>query len=157
MVSPHAPYPIIPDLSRFHRECRDTGVPDRRDADPRCQLQTREDRIRLILGSRPGRPLPRVDRDLLTVYRDYLAWRLLFPFRANHCDEVETLVFDRGVTVLGLADLRRHTLDTTVGVVCRCVLRDKAVDLGLGVLKLDDASFNQQLIDDYWHWFWNCR
>jgi hypothetical protein len=157
MVSLFTPYPAAVDLSRFRREREETEGSSNRSANSRCQLQSREDRIRLILRWRPGQRLPQVDRDLLTVYRDYLAWRLLFPFRANRCDEIEPLVFDRSVVVCGLADPRWHAIDTIVGVVCQCIVRDKPVDLGLGLLKLDDASFNQQLVDDYWHWFWNYR
>lgn len=115
-----------------------------------------ENRIRRVFHLGAAEPLPLVRRKALWIYHLHLARYLSFPFRADHCEEMEPLVFDRSVLAKGLCDPLRMPLDSTIGVLCDVEFRNKT-RLPLALLRVDPRDPNSQMIDDYWHWFWNCR
>ncbi len=95
-------------------------------------------------------------RNALRDYYAHLARFLSFPFRASHCEEMEPLVLDNSVIATGLCNPARTPLDSTTGILCDVVFRN-AARLPLALLKVDPRNPNCQMIDDYWHWFWNYR
>lgn len=117
---------------------------------------TVEDRLRWVFHLGATDPVPLVRRNALWAYHIHLARFLSFPFRASHCEEMEPLVFDGSVFVTGLCDPVRTPLDSTTGILCEVVYRNK-LRLPLALLKVDPRDPNCQMIDDYWYWFWNCR
>ena len=60
-----------------------------------------DDRIRMVFGLSSNDPLPEVDDETLTAYRDYLAKNLTFPFQAEHGAEYG---HPERVKVIGLGD-----------------------------------------------------
>jgi len=117
---------------------------------------TVEDRLRWVFHLRATDPLPLVRQGALRDYHTHLARFLSFPFRASRCEEAEPLVFDGSVLATGLCDPARTPLDSATGILCEVVFR-KTVRLPLALLKVAPWNANCQMIDDYWHWFWNCR
>jgi hypothetical protein len=117
---------------------------------------TVEDRIRRVFHLDATDPLPLVGRDALRDYHAHLAAFLSFPFRASYWKEAEPFVPDSSVIAIGLCDPARTPLDSATGILCDVVFRN-AVTLPLALLKVDPGDPHCQLVDDYWHWFWNCR
>ncbi len=117
---------------------------------------TADDRIRRVFHLGASDPLPLVREDALRDYHAHLATFLSFPFRASHCEELEPLVLDGSVIATGLCDPVRTPLDSATGILCEVVFRN-TMRLPLALLKVDPRNPNCQMIDDYWHWFWNCR
>ena len=117
----------------------------------------REDRLRTVFGLTAGQRLPHVAKESLRKYHRYLAARLVFPFQASECDEVEPLVFDNAIQVAALVDLREVELDASRGILCKASAHGRAIRPGLAALQSGDHSVNRRLIEDYWHWFWNFR
>jgi hypothetical protein len=115
-----------------------------------------EDRIRRLFHLDAANPLPLVCQEALRDYHAYLARSLSFPFQASVCEETEPLVLDSSVMAMGLCDPARTPLDSAVGILCEVISRN-TVRLPLAVLKVSPCNSNCQMIDDYWHWFWNCR
>jgi hypothetical protein len=115
-----------------------------------------EDRIRWVFHLGATDPLPLVREKTLRHYQAHLARFLSFPFLASYCEEMEPLVLDGSVIAIGMCDSARAPLDSSAGILCEVIFRD-AVRLPLALLKLDPRNANCQMIDDYWHWFWNCR
>jgi hypothetical protein len=128
----------------------------RRPPDDRFSKRAVEDRIRRVFHLGAADRLPLVRQETLRDYHAYLARLLAFPFRASHCEEVEPLVLDGGVVAAALCDPVRTPLDSTTGILCEVVFRDFG-RLPLALLKVEPCHPNCQMIDDYWHWFWNCR
>ena len=60
-----------------------------------------DNRIRMVFGLSSNDPLPEVDDETLTAYRDYLAKNLTFPFQAEHGAEYG---HPERVKVIGLGD-----------------------------------------------------
>jgi hypothetical protein len=114
-----------------------------------------EDRIRRVFHLGLTDPLPLVRQNALRDYHAHLAEFLSFPFRASYWGEAEPLVLDTAIAT-GLCDPARMPLDSATGSLCEVVFRN-AVRLPLALLKVDRWDSNCQMIDDYWHWFWNCR
>jgi len=121
------------------------------------QRYSREDRIRAVFKLTRDDALPEVDRQSLQTYHQYLAARLSFPFPADYCEETEPLVFDHAVTVTGLPSAGKDPLDSSCGILCTAVRQGREFQPPLAVLKVADHGANRRLIDDYWHWFWQCR
>jgi|SRR5271166_345780 len=115
-----------------------------------------EDRVRRVFRLGATDPLPLVRRNALRDYHAHLAALLSFPFPASYCEEAEPLVLDGSVIVTGLCDPARTLLDSAMGILCEVVFR-RNVRLPLALLKVEPWNPNSQFIDDYWHWFWNCR
>ena len=115
-----------------------------------------EDRIRRVFHLDRGDPLPLVGQDALGDYHAHLARFMSFPFRASLCEEMEPLVLDSSVIVVGLRDPLRTPLNSAMGIVCEVIFRNVAT-LPLALLKVGPWNPNCRTIDDYWHWFWNCR
>ena len=110
-----------------------------------------DDRIRMVFGLTSNDPLPEVDDETLTTYRDYLAKNLTFPFQAQHGAEYGHPVRAK---VIGLGDLDEDPMiDETYGLLCEARMEGQVVTLPLG--ELEDAKPNRQLIDDYCYWFHN--
>jgi hypothetical protein len=110
-----------------------------------------DDRIRMVFGLTSNDPLPEVDDETLTAYRDYLAKNLTFPFQAKHGGEYG---HPERVKVIGLGDPDEEPMiDETYGLLCEARLEGEVVMLPLG--ELEDAKPNRLLIDDYCYWFHN--
>ncbi len=110
-----------------------------------------DDRIRMVFGLISNDPLPEVDGEMLTAYRDYLAKNLTFPFQAEHGGEYG---HPERVKVIGLGDPDEEpTADETDGLLCEARMEGEIVTLPLG--ELEDAKPNRRLIDDYCYWFHN--
>jgi hypothetical protein len=110
-----------------------------------------DDRIRIVFGLTSNDPLPEVDDETLTAYRDYLAKNLTFPFQAEHGGEYG---HPEQVKVIGLGDPDEEPMiDETYGLLCEARLEGEVVTLPLG--ELEDAKPNRQLIDDYSYWLHN--
>ncbi len=114
-----------------------------------------ENRIRCVFHLGATDPLPLVRNDSLRAYYTYLATFLAFRFRASYWVEAEPLVLD-AVIATGLCNPARTPLDSATGVLCEVVFPN-TTRLPLALLKVAPWDPNCQLIDDYWHWFWNCR
>ena len=125
-------------------------------SEDRFQKRAIEDRIRWVFHLGAADPLPLVRQVTLCQYHTHLARFLSFPFRASYCEELEPLVLDGSVLATGLCDRAEIPLDSATGIFCKVVFRSTA-RLPLALLKLDPWNPNCQMIDDYWHWFWNCR
>lgn len=110
-----------------------------------------DDRIRMVFGLTSNDPLPEVDDETLTAYRDYLAKNLTFPFQAQHGAEYG---HPERAKVIGLGDADENPMtDETYGLLCEARMEGQVVTLPLG--ELEDAKPNRQLIDDYCYWFHN--
>jgi hypothetical protein len=118
--------------------------------------RTVEDRVRWVFHLGATDPLPPVRRNALRDYHAHLARFLSFPFRASHCEEMEPLVLDNSVIATGLCNPARNPPDSATGILCEVVFRNTA-SLPLALLKVAPWNPNCQMIDDYWHWFWNYR
>lgn len=104
-----------------------------------------DDRIRMVFGLTSNDPLPDVDEETLTVYRDYLAKNLTLPFRAEYGGEFG---HPERVKVIGLGDPDEEAIiDEEDGLLCEARLEGDIVTPPLGAL--EDAKPNRQLIDDY--------
>jgi len=124
-----------------------------KDRGPAKSVGTEEDRIRSVFGLSEEAPLPKVSKDALFQYHDYLARHLSFPFQALYAETtppVRQLV--RYVTVTGLSDSARRRL---YGLFCTVRVENEIVELPLADLGVREDDPNRQLIDDYLHWLWN--
>lgn len=128
------------------------GVAQRPSAD------SRERRIRTIIGNPQRGALPRVTPQALARYYDYLRHHLSFPFEAHFHEESGP---ERGavrrVTVTGLIDPTLTASDATAGIFCSALLRHHEIAVPLAEIELDAEDLNARLIDDYWYWAWNWR
>lgn len=112
-----------------------------------------EDRIRAVFGLPDQAPLPKVNKETLRRYHDYLLGRLSFPFPALYAETAPPVrQIMRYVSVIGLSEsrTRRH-----YGLFCRVQLDDKVVELPLSEMAVKEDAPNRQLIDDYLYWLWN--
>jgi hypothetical protein len=110
-----------------------------------------DDRIRMVFGLTSNDPLPEVDDETLTAYRDYLAKNLTFPFQAEYGEEYG---HPERVKVVGLGDPDLEPMiDEDDGILCEARMEGEVVTLPLG--ELEDAKPNRKLIDDYCYWFHN--
>jgi uncharacterized protein YodC (DUF2158 family) len=110
-----------------------------------------DDRIRMVFGLTSNDPLPEVDDETLTAYRDYLAKNLTFPFHAEHGAEYGQ---PERVKVIGLGDTSEEPMiDETYGLLCEARIEGQVVTVPLG--ELEDAKPNRRLIDDYCYWLHN--
>jgi hypothetical protein len=124
----------------------------------RCRSDGREEVIRPIFGNRGLARLPKVGRDSLTTYYNFLARQLLFPFEARVCEEESPLKsVDHIVLVTGLVDPRKIPIDVRSGLLSTVRLGGSEREMPLAELELEAATDNQRLIEDYWYWFWNWR
>lgn len=110
-----------------------------------------DDRIRMIFGLTSNDPLPEVDDETLTTYRDYLAKNLTFPFQAEHGAEYG---HPERAKVIGLGNPDEEPMiDEEDGILCEARMEGQIVTLPLG--ELEDAKPNRQMIDDYCYWLHN--
>jgi hypothetical protein len=124
--------------------------------EPRPSADSRERRIRAIVGSPSRGALPRVNPQSLARYYDYLRRHLSFPFAAHFHEESGP---ERGavrhVTVTGLMDPVFTPSAVLTGILCRARLPQREITVPLAELELDEEDPNARLIDDYWYWVWN--
>ena len=116
-------------------------------------LAPEEDRIRAIFGLTDQAPLPKVGKDTLLAYHEYLVEKLSFPFQALYAETsppVRHIV--HYVSVIGLSDSTRRRL---FGLFCKVQLGDQVVELPLADLGMREDNPNCQLVDDYVYWLWN--
>ena len=112
-----------------------------------------EDRVRAVFGLPAHAPLPRVSRETLLKYHEYLQGKLSFPFTALYVEStppVNHLV--RYVTVVGLSDSERRRL---YGLFCKVLVDGAIVELPLAELGMQEGDPNCQPVDDYVYWLWN--
>jgi hypothetical protein len=105
-----------------------------------------------------GECSPAVDEETLSRYYQYLSARLTFPFAATY-PEPRT-AFEEAecrCTVVELLNPAETICDEFDGIRCRIRKGKYGVDLPLTELEVPEDSPNFQLIEDYWHWFWNWR
>lgn len=115
--------------------------------------ETEEDRIRAVFGLSNGAPLPKVSKDSLAVYHEYLLGRLSFPFPALYVEStppVRQLV--RYVSVIGLSDSVRRRM---YGLFCKVEIDGTVIEMPIADLGMRDDDPNRQLLDDYGYWLWN--
>ena len=108
-----------------------------------CPQLNQKDRIIEALGA--VRHIPRVDDESLSRYYKYLTEHLRFPFTAHY--PVPTTLLEE-VQYLG---------DGFDGIFCKTRKGKYELNLPLIELYMPENSFRFQLIEDYWHWFWNWR
>ncbi len=109
-----------------------------------------EDRIMAALGPATNR-VPKVDRQMLWRYYQYLSANLLFPFVAHYPEPTnsrEESVFR--CVVLGLLDPEGHFGDEIDGLFCKTRKGKYELNLPLIELVVPQESPNFQLIEDYW-------
>jgi hypothetical protein len=114
---------------------------------------TEEDRIRAAFALSNDAPLPKVSKETLLQYHEYLTQQLSFPFQALYAETtppVRQIV--RYVTVIGLSDSVRRRM---YGLFCKVQIENAVVELPLADLGIHDNEPNRQLIDDYLHWLWS--
>ena len=114
-------------------------------------------RILAALGLVEG-AIPRVDDESLARYFDYLSTSLQLPFIAYYPapkNAQERREFR--LTVLELIDPRMHMGDPFDGLYVKTRKGTFEVNLPLGEIFTPQGSVNFELIEDYWHWFWNWR
>lgn len=112
-----------------------------------------EDRIQGVFGLSNDAPLPKVSKDSLAKYHEYLLGKLSFPFSALYVEStppVRQLV--RYVTVVGLSDSERRRL---YGLFCKVEIDGTVLEMPLAELGMREDDPNRQLVDDYVHWLWN--
>ncbi|MGD0899425.1 MAG: calcium-binding protein [Thermoguttaceae bacterium] len=117
------------------------------------QIDREEDRICAAFGLPAHVPLPRLSKETLLQYHQYLSRELSFPFQALYAETtppVHHIV--RYVTVLGLSDSPRRRM---YGLFCRVQIDGTIQELPLADLGLQADEPNRQLVDDYLYWLWN--
>ena len=114
-----------------------------------------EERIRLVLGLRPGLSLPPINPALLLKYYQYLLLRLCLPCEARYSAENEPNVYP--VTVTGLVDPRESPGDILMGLGCVTHVKNKTAVLPLLDIEVPEDSPNFAILEDYWYWLWNWR
>ena len=115
-----------------------------------------EQRIKAALGC-VGQ-IPRVDEKSHSRYYRYLSENLAFPLAAQFPEPVtpqEEMEFR--CTVVRLLDPAKNLGDLFYGIFCSTRQGDNEVMLPLIDLCLPAGSRDAQLVEDYWHWFWNWR
>lgn len=112
-------------------------------------------RIRQALRLANG-PLPNVDTETLGKYYRYLIACLSFPFQARYHEEVGFLrEKTHTVTVLHALDPSGNIKDDFGGVYCEIRMDGHTRQVSLAELEVQEDNANYQLLEDYWHWFWN--
>jgi hypothetical protein len=112
-----------------------------------------EDRIRAIFALPEHAPLPKVGKESLVQYHEYLTARLTFPFQAFYAETappVRHLV--HYVTVVGVSD---SPLRHRYGMFCKVEGENKSMELPLCDLGIREDDPNFQLIEDYLSWLWD--
>jgi hypothetical protein len=83
---------------------------------------------------------------------------LSFPFIAHFPKPMNVEEDDEfRCTVLELLDPEEHLGDGFDGIFCKTRKGHFGVNLPLIDLYLPEDSVSFQLVEDYWHWFWNWR
>ncbi len=98
---------------------------------PPLSERDQDDRVRKALGLTHDDPLPEISVEALLTYHRYLTANLKFPFDA-YCGEEEVGPFSRKrtkMTVTGLLDPVRESLDVEDGLVCKGSDRDGDIEL----------------------------
>ncbi len=112
-------------------------------------------RIRNVFGLSNGAPVPRVNRDSLRRYYEYLIAHLAVPFDALYADTrppVRQLV--RHLRVVRVLDMGDHL---TEGLICEVQESPKGRHLPLSELGVREDDPNYELLDDYAFWFLNSQ
>ena len=121
-------------------------------SDP-CQ----ENRIKVALGLPMDRVVPKVNRQMLSRYYEYLSANLRFPFIA-HYPEPSNAPEEREFRCVVSGLLPPETLgDEFDGLFCKVRKEKCKLNLPLIELVVPQKSSNFQLIEDYWYWLWNWR
>jgi hypothetical protein len=116
-----------------------------------------EGRILNALGLARG-PLPEAGIEWLRRYYRYLNAQLALPFEAEYAEDVSgyrQVVSPIVVTAILPPD--EDARSETLGILCRAVRGQQAIELPLVDVELTESAPNSRLIEDYWYWFWNWR
>lgn len=134
----------------------DVGWAQPQSAAASCHERNQKERIRIALGA--GNQVPRVDEASLARYYQYLSAHLplplvaYFPEPSNPREDAEFRC-----VVLELLDPEQHLGDEFDGLFCKTRKGKYELNLPLIDLCLPAGSFQHQLLDDYWQWFWHWR
>jgi hypothetical protein len=116
---------------------------------------TEEDRIRAAFGLPGHAPLPKLSKETLAKYHEFLLGKLTFPFQALYVESAPPLTqLVRYVSVIGLSENPRRRM---YGLFCKVQVDDRVVELPLAELGMREEDPNCQLVDDYVYWLWNSR
>lgn len=117
-----------------------------------------QQRRRILEAVGSGRQIPRVSPDSLARYYEFLQAHLPLPFAA-HFPEPSNAREDAEFrcVVVELLDPTQHLGDEFDGLFCRARKGRYEVNLPLIDLCLPEGSPQQELIEDYWRWFWHWR
>jgi hypothetical protein len=115
-------------------------------------------RLRAILGS-TGDRLPRVGLETLRQFHGYLAEHLGLPFAGRLCDPVgphrDT---ESPLQVIRLMDpVREYAPEEMNGLICKAEQNGHRIELPLDRIDVAAGSPQDQLLEDYRHWLWNCH
>ena len=103
------------------------------------------------------RVVPKVNRQMLSRYYEYLSANLRFPFIA-HYPEPSNAPEEREFRCVVSGLLPPETLgDEFDGLFCKVRKEKCKLNLPLIELVVPQKSSNFQLIEDYWYWLWNWR
>ena len=102
--------------------------------------------------------IPKVDEEPLSRYYKYLKEHLPFPLLAHFPIPMTSQEEEEfRCTVAELLDPAEHLGDGFDGIFCKTRKGKYELNLPLIDLYLPEDSLSFQLIEDYWHWFWNWR
>lgn len=117
------------------------------------QSDRRQDRIRAVFGIGVHVSLPKVRRESLTQYHQYLSTTLAFPFGALYFDEQEGAACDNVVTAARLIDPAECLRDPRSGIQCEVLACGYPIRIRLDELRIAEHGPLQEAIDDYRYWF----
>jgi hypothetical protein len=125
----------------------------RRSARSRADADDPENRIRAAFALPNHAPLPKVSRETLAQYHEYLTQKLSFPFQAFYAETtppVRHLV--HYVKVVGVSDSVRRQ---RYGMFCKAECENASLELALADLGIREDDPNFQLVEDYLSWLWD--
>jgi hypothetical protein len=125
---------------------------------PKKKTTNQTQRLRAILGGTSGR-LPRVRVETLRKFHEYLAEHLAFPFEGRLSDPIGPHRDTRSpLTVIRLFDpVREYAPEEMYGLICKCQQNGARIELPLDRIDVEENRPQDQLLEDYRHWLWNCQ
>lgn len=117
-----------------------------------------QQRRRILEAVGSGRQIPRVSPASLALYYEYLKTRLPLPFAAHFPEPSNAQEYaEFRCVVVELLDPAQHLGDEFDGLYCKTRKGKFEINLPLIDLCLPEGSAQQELIEDYWRWFWHWR
>ena len=124
----------------------------------RRKRSSQTERLRAILGG-TGDRLPRVGLETLRQFHGYLAEHLGFPFAGRLCDPIGPHRDTQSpLTVIRLMDpVKEYAPEEMYGLICKAEQNGHRLELPLDRIDVPKGSPQDQLLEDYRHWLWNCQ